>query len=188
MTAKAEKNWRRMNKFKHGIYFILLFLFAFDTGVSGQQRSAVETVKSFYKFHNSRSGIFSLHEVKLRKRWFTAALYNLFLNEIKREDEFIRKNPSEKPHFGDGFPLQPFAECVIGEKVLNNLYEAFETVSNEPAKAFVEVKFYSPEICKKQLLDTYKIELIKMKNVWLINDWIYSDGSRLTEDLKRKDY
>ena len=176
-----------MNINKHRFLLSLVLIPAFGLSIFAQKQSAIETVKSFYKFHNSRSGIFSLHEVKLRRKWFTAELYKLFLNEIKREDEFVKKNPNDKPHFGDGFPLQPFSECVIDEKVINNSYEAKE-ISSDTTKATVEVKFYSPEKCEKDLLDTYKVELVKTRNVWLINDWIYSDNSRLTTDLKRKDY
>ncbi len=155
--------------------------------VSAQKSGAAETVKSFYVFHNLRSGLFSLHEVNLRRKWFTAELYKLFVNELKREDEFTKKNPTEKPHYGDGFPLQPFSECVDGEKVIINTFEVKE-ISSDPSKATVEVKFYSPEKCERKLIDTYKVELVKVKNSWLINDWIYSDNKRLTDDLKRKDY
>ena len=168
-------------------HLVILFVLAFTPNIFAQKQTPVEAVKSFYKFHNSRSGIFSLHEVKIRKRWLSAALYELFMKELKREDEFTRKNPSEKPHFGDGFPLQPFSECVDGEKVVDNLYEAGE-ISSDEKKALVEVKFYTPEKCGKELIETYRIELIKTKTGWLLNDWIYPDGTKLTDDLNRKDY
>jgi hypothetical protein len=174
-----------MNKLKILIFLILISALALSG--SAQKQSAAETVKSFYVFHNSRSGIFSLHEVNLRRKWFTAELYKLFLNELKREDEFVRKNPDEKPHYGDGFPLQPFSECVDGETVIINTFEVKE-ISSDAAKATVEVKFHSPEKCEKKLIDTYKVELVKTKNTWLINDWIFSDNTRLSNDLKRKEY
>lgn len=169
------------------ILLISTLIFAFGLSVSAQKSGAAETVKSFYVYHNSRSGLFSLHEVNLRRKWFTAELFNLFLNELKREDEFTRKNPSDKPHYGDGFPFQPFSECVEGEKVLINTFEVNE-ISSDASKAEVEIKFYSPEKCNKELIDTYKVELVKTKRVWLINDLIYSDKTRLTDDLKRKNY
>ena len=178
--------FRQIFRLKTGLQTGLLIL-AFALSVFAQKPSAVETVKSFYVFHNSRSGIFSLHEVNLRRKWLTAELSKLFLNEIKREDEFTKKNPSDKPHYGDGFPLQPFSECVDGENVIINTFETKE-ISTDATKATVEVKFYSPEKCKKELIDKYQVELVKTKNTWLINDWIYSDKSRLTDDLKRKDY
>lgn len=169
--------------------FILscILISAFALSVSAQKQNAAETVKSFYTFHNTRSGLFSLHELNLRRKWLTPELYKLFLNELKREDEFTKKNPSEKPHYGDGFPLQPFSECVDGETVINNTFEVKE-ISSDASKATIEVKFYSPEKCKKELIDTYKVELVKTKNTWLINDWVYSDGAKLTDDLKRKVY
>lgn len=156
-----------------------------------QKQTAAETVQSFYKFHLSRVVIFSLHELKLRKRWFTNELYQMLLFELKREDEFTRKNSSDKPHFGDGFPFQPFEECVIDEKIIRNLYQVNE-ISSDANIAVVEVRFTVPKECEDQteedLLAIYKIELLKSKNTWLLNDWIYSDGSRLSKDLKREKY
>lgn len=55
-------------------------------------------------------------------------------------------------------------------------------------KATVEVKFYSPKECGGKLIDTYKVELVKSKGKWLIDDWLYSDAKTLTEDLKRTNY
>jgi hypothetical protein len=163
----------------------------FGLSVFGQNKNPSETVISFYKFHLARSGIFSLHEVKIRKRWLTAELYRLLLYEIKREDEFTRKNPSDKPFFGDGFPFEPLEECVDGEKVIRNLYEIKE-VSADANKAIVEVKFFIPKECEddveKRLLDVYQIELLKVRNIWLINDWIYADKGKLSETLKREKY
>lgn len=183
----ARFNKRALQKLMRKILLISALIFAFALGVSAQKSGAAETVKSFYVFHNSRSGLFSLHEVNLRRKWFTAELYKLFLNELKREDEFTEKNPTEKPHYGDGFPLQPFSECVDGEKVIVNTFEVKE-ISSDAATATVEVKFYSPEKCKKELIDTYKVELVKTKSVWRISDWIFPDKKRLTDDLKRKEY
>lgn len=159
--------------------------------VSAQSKDPVETVKSFYKFHLSRSGIFSLHEVKIRKRWFTGAFYRLLLFELTREDEFTRKNPSDKPYFGDGFPFEPLEECVVDEKSVQNRYQ-IRQVSAEGAKAMVEIKFYVPKECEdevaEKLLDTYQIELLKTRNVWLINDWFYRDQEKLSQTLKREKY
>lgn len=176
-----------MNTNKHRFLLSLALILTFSSGIFAQKQGAVEAVKSFYVYHNSRSGLFSLHEVRLRRKWFTAELYNLFLNEIKREDEFVRKNPTDKPHFGDGFPLQPFSECVDDEKVINNTFEVKEILA-DTAKATVEIKFSAPEKCGGKLIDTYKVELVKTKNAWLINDWIYADNTKLTDDLKRKNY
>lgn len=180
-----------MNSLKNRFLWLLVIVLILLSSVFAQKQSASEIVQSFYKFHLSRTVIFSLHELKLRKRWLTAELFGLLLIELKREDEFIRKNPNHKPHFGDGFPFQPFEECVIEEKIIRNLYQIKE-ISSDKNKAIVEVSFFVPKECEEQteknLIDIYKIELLKTKNTWLINDWIYSDGSRLSKDLKREKY
>lgn len=167
-----------MNKTK-GKFLQLLVLGLILLNIAfAQKQSAAETVQSFYKFHLSRSGLFSLHEVKLRKRWFTAELYRLLLFELKREEEFTRKNPDEKPHFGNGFPFEPLEEFVIGEKIIRNLYQVKE-ISSDTNKVLVEVKFFIPKECERgdNLIDIYKIELLKTGKIWLINDWIYRDES-----------
>jgi hypothetical protein len=180
-----------MNRAKSKFLPSLVIVLILTNWALAQKQNAAETVQSFYKFHLSRTVLFSLHEVKLRKRWLTNELFQLLLFELKREDEFTRKNPSEKPHFGDGFPFQPFEECVINEKIIRNLFQVKE-ISSDANKAMVEVSFYVPKECEEQteedLLAIYKIELLKTKNSWLINDWIYSDGSKLSKDLKRTKY
>ena len=180
-----------MNTDKRRFFILLGIILVLSSNIFAQSKSPAETVQSFYKFHLERTVLFSLHEVKLRKRWFTSELFNLLLFELKREDEFTRQNPNEKPHFGDGFPFQPFEECVIDEKIIRNLYQVKE-ISSGANKATVEVTFNTPKECEEQteedLLAIYKIELLKTKNAWLIDDWIYSDGSRLSKDLKREKY
>ena len=152
---------------------------------------AKATIEKFYKFHRARSGIISTHELNLRKPWLTPELIRLFRYELTREDAFVKKNPDEKPYFGDGFPFQPYEECVVDEKIILNRLEIGE-VKIEKAKAVVEIRFFIPPECEKQtaekLLETYKIELLKTGSRWLINDWLYADGKRLTEILKRKKY
>jgi hypothetical protein len=171
---------------KYIFIFSLATLFLLNISLFAQT-NAKATVEKFYQFHNSRNGVLSLHELKLHKRFFTNDLYKLFLNELKREDEFIRKNHTDKPHFGDGLPFKPFEECVVDEKLYPNTYEVNENSVNANV-AKVEVKFYQPKQCDGTLIDTYIIELTKSRNTWLINDWIFPDDTKLTDDLQRKDY
>lgn len=149
------------------------------------------TVDKFYKFFRTRNGQISTHELNMLKGWFTPQLTQLFRNEIQREAEFSRKHPDEKPYFGDGFPFEPFNECVVGEQIFMNSLE-FKELKAEPNKSLIEVKFIIPKECesqvKEKLIETYKIELLKTKSRWLINDWIFPDGKRLTEILKRVKY
>lgn len=170
---------------------LCLFWLISATVFAQTENEASSTVEKFYKFHRTRSGIISTHELNLRKGWFSAELTNLFRYEIKREDEFVRKNHDEKPYFGDGFPFQPFEECVVNNKIILNKLEIGIT-EIKANKAIVEVKFFIPKECetevKEKLLETYKVELIKAKNRWLISDWIFSDNQRLTDILKREKY
>lgn len=169
----------------------MLILSVNGLGFAQTEVDAKSTIEKFYKFQRTRNGQLSTHELNLLKGWFTVELVRLFRYEIKREDEFIRKNHNEKPYFGDGFPFAPYEECVIGEKIILNQLEIGK-VKLEANKAIVEVNFLIPKECENQvndkLLDTYKIELLKSKSRWLINDWIYNDGKRLTEILKREKY
>ncbi len=163
------------------IFFVSTFAF------SQTSADAKSTVEKFYKFYRTRNGVVSTHELNLIKPWFTTDLTKLFQNEIKREAEYLKKHSDDKPHFGDGFPFNPYEECVTENKIILNTIEIGE-IKLDANKAMVEVKFSTPKECGEGEIDIYKIELLKNKNRWLINDWIYSDETKLTDDLKRKDY
>jgi hypothetical protein len=154
---------------------------------TADNNAAIATVKSFYKFHRASKNIFNKTQVDARKRWFAPELYGLFNNELKLEKEFLKANPSEKPYFGDGFPFQPYDECFANNKSHPNVYKIGNAdVRNN--RALVEVKFYEPKICGGRFIDTYKIELVKSRGKWAIADWIYSNGNKLTTDIKTPHY
>ncbi len=172
---------------KTKIIFLSIILVLLSTNIFAQKQEASAVVQSFYKFHLSRSGIFDAGEVKARKKWFTDDLNKLFQTELQREKEYLKANPTDKPHFGDGFPFQSLDECESAGKLIKNTYQVgAATVKGE--QATVEVKFYQPKECGSDLIDTYKVELVKNKGKWLIDDWLYSDAKTLTEDLKRTNY
>ncbi len=168
------------------ILLVLILIFSVD-GFVFAQTDAKSTVEKFYKFYRTRNGVVSTHELNYLKPWFTRDLTDLFQTEIKREAEYIKKNHDDKPHFGDGFPFNPFEECVVDDKVILNSVEIGE-VKIDANNALVEVKFIEPKECGGRPIETYKIELLKSKKRWLINDWIYADETKLTDDLNRKDY
>jgi hypothetical protein len=172
---------------KNKIIFSAVMLLLFSASVFAQKQSASAFVQSFYKFHRARSGTFNAGEVNLRKKWFTAELSRLFLNELKRQKEYLKQNPTNKPHFGDGFPFLPYEECSKDGKGFPNVLKIGSEAIRK-SMAIVEVKIFQPKVCGGELTSTYKIELVKIKNGWLINDWIYDDGRRLSEDLKRTEY
>src|SRR5262249_26709163 len=83
-------------------------------------QSPAATVSAFYQFDRSHSQIFNRRNIDARKRWFSKELYNLFLYELKREDAYLKKNPNDKPYFGDGLPFQPLDEtCKAGRQNLH---------------------------------------------------------------------
>jgi len=172
---------------KTKIIFLSIILLALSTGVYAQKQDASAVVQSFYKLHLSGSGAFNANEGKARKKFFAVDLNKLFQTELQREKEFLKANPTDKPHFGDGFPFQSLNECDSAGKLVKNTYTVgAATVKGE--RATVEVKFYQPKECGGDLIDTYKVELVKSKGKWLIDDWLYSDAKTLTEDLKRANY
>lgn len=172
---------------KSKFIFLSVVIILFSANVFAQKQTAPAFVESFYKLHRSRPNIFKASEVNLYKKWFSPELNKLFQNELKRENAYLKQNPTDKPHFGDGFPFVPLDECYKMGKSYNNLYKA-GAVTTDGDKTIVEVKFSNPKVCGGDPIDTYKVELIKTGGAWLINDWLYSDGTRLTDDLKRTEY
>lgn len=174
---------------KTKIFFLSIILIGLSANAFAQKQSATAFVESFYKFHRARTRAFTAREVGLHRKWFTAELNRLFQNELKREREYLKKNPTDKPHFGDGFPFTPYEECYKNGKEIKNVLKlgAPESIGN---KTLIEAKFYYPKACSGggELTREHKIELVKSRGVWLISDLIFSDGSRLTEDLKRAEY
>ncbi|MEJ7846485.1 MAG: hypothetical protein WKF92_00120 [Pyrinomonadaceae bacterium] len=172
---------------KTKITLVSLAFLLFSASLCAQNSTPSATVKAFYKFHLIGSGIFNTEEVKARSRWFTPELNTLLLRELKREAEYLKANPTHKPHFGDGFPGQPYEECSKDGKGIKNVY----SVGNATVignKATVQVRFSNPKACGGDLIGPYKLSLIKTKTKWRIADGTYPHGETLTADLKRKEY
>lgn len=172
---------------KTKLVFLSVILLLFSAGVFAQKQKASEFVESFYKFHRARSGVFNATEVGAHKRWFSTELNALFQNELRREKEFLKQNPTDKPHFGDGFPFVPYEECSSNGKIVKNVIKT-ALLKDYKGTSTVEVKFYQPKACGGELIETYKVELMMNKKGWLIDDWIFGDGKRLSEELKRAEY
>ena len=168
--------------------FLIIILVLFSANGFAQKQTASEFVESFYKFHRARSESFNAEELEVLKKWFTTKLYELFLYELKREAEFLKVNPTDKPYFGDGFPFAPMEECHIKGVEVKNILKIGKT-TGKGNKRLVEVKFYYPKACDGGFIHAYQVELAKNKGGWLINDLIYLDSNeRLTDVLKREKY
>jgi hypothetical protein len=163
---------------------VLIVLFS----LTSFAQSPTATMTAFYQFDRSHSQVFNRRNIDARKKWFSNELYNLFLYELKRENEYLKKNPNDKPYFGDGLPFQPYDEtCKAGGRNLHR------TVAVKPAdlrrsRAVVTASFPFPKPCKDTDAPTYTIGLIKQGSVWVIDDVNYGEDRTLKQDLKRKEY
>lgn len=151
-------------------------------------QSPAARVKAFYQFDRSHSQIFNRRYVDARKQWFSKELYNLFLYELKREAAYLKKNPGDKPYFGDGSSFQPIDEvCKAGRQNLHR------TVVVKPAdtmgdRAVVTASFPFPRPCKDTDAPTYTIGLVRQHGAWVIDDVNYGEDRTLKQDLNRKEY
>lgn len=170
------------------LVFITLILAASSGSAFAQTGSPADAVKSFYAFNRTHSTKFTRLTVDKRKPWFSEALYKLFLNELKREKEFVRQHPNEKTYFAEGLPFVPIDEtCKVGRRELHKKLSVIpDTEDNSVATVNAVFEFPSP--CKSPDKTVYTIELIRAGSRWLIDNVIYEQNSNLVEDLKRKDY
>ena len=148
-----------------------------------QSTNPAEVVKSFYKFHFSRSMNFTKQNVLRSRRWLAPELYKLLLNEFRREDEYRRSHPNESfvPYMeGDPFTQSqqyPTTFRVVKSVVCGN-------------KANVEIVFlWSAKSSRGRDERNVEIQLTKHNGKWLINNVIDKDsGADLLADLKRENY
>lgn len=166
---------------------VLLLIMLSSATAFAQATTPSAAVDSFYKMHLAAPQIFNAKSLKARSKWFTPELNALFLNELKREKAYLKINPTDKPHFGDGFPFQPLDECPKKERLLKQAYTVRDTTSDDDT-ATVEVMFSTPPACGSRGIEVYKVQMVKRKNKWLINDWTYPEGETLSADLRRKEY
>lgn len=166
------------------ILFLAVTLFVCSLSVNAQNspRAAVE---AFYRYDRSHSQIFNRRNIDARKRWFSTELYNLFLNELKREAAYLKRNPTDKPYFGDGLPFQPMQEkCDKGFD--RGLVVKQEFVRGNRAAATAELAY--PKRCGDPMPVVYTIGLTKTRSGWVIDDINYGEDTTLKQRLRRKEY
>jgi len=148
-------------------------------------RSAVAT---FYKFDGSNPQNFNRRNIDARRRWFSAELNKLLLNELEMEKEFLKANPTDKPHFGDGLPFRPLQEtCDLnGKRYRRNI--TYGRVSVKGNLANVDVHFKYPKGCNLPDI-LYAVHMSLEKGRWVIDDIRYfPENTSLIEDLNRREY
>lgn len=155
---------------------------------SGQGSSPKAALAAFYKFDGAHSQTFNRKNIDARKRWFSDELYKLFLKELDREAQYLKANPTDKPHFGDGLPFRPLDEpCELNGKKYRRTM-SFGTVTVKGDLGNVDVFFRYPKACKIPDI-LYAVNMDKEKRGWVIADIRYFPGDKsLVEDLGRKEY
>jgi hypothetical protein len=170
---------KRSNK----LLFTLIFLACVVSATA--QSSPRSTVEAFYRFDRSHSQIFNRRNIDARKRWFSAELYKLFLYELRREADFVKKHPDEKPFFGDGLPFQPVQEmCEQGRDRTVVIKQDFVRGTRAAATA----TFAYPKPCRDADPLVYTIGLTKTRTGWVIDDINFGEDTSLKQRLQRKEY
>lgn len=170
------------------IIFVIATFSLLSSAALAQQATPKAAVDSFYKFDRSHSQVFNRRNVEARKAWFSPALYRLFQDELRREAAYLKKNPTDKPYFGDGFPFQPLDEaCTAGRRQLRRsliIKREFQRSRHAAATA----TFAYPRPCTDREKIVYTIGLIKVKGSWVIDDVNYGEDTTLKQRLQRKEY
>jgi hypothetical protein len=168
---------------KTGIFLIAVIVTFAAGDTFAQSRGPSETVKSFYQFSSSRSSTFDRRHVEARKRWYTPELYQLFLEQLKKDEVELKANPTDKPFFGDGLDFQPWHEqCQAGGR--SYAFSRHVGLAMVEGKvATVEVVFSYPKMCGIKA-SVYRVKLENNGRRWLISDWVWSEGSSLAADMK----
>jgi hypothetical protein len=170
---------------KRSITFLFALIFVAGVVSTTAQRSPRATVEAFYRFDSSHSQIFNRRNIDARKRWLSAELYRLFLYELRREADFVKKHPDEKPFFGDGLPFQPLQEmCEQGRDRTVVIKQDFVRGTRAAATA----TFAYPKPCRDADPLVYTIGLTKTREGWVIDDINFGEDTSLKQRLQRKEY
>ena len=173
---------------KNRILSIFVVTFALFSQTPAQNSTPKATAEAFYGYDLSHPQTFNRRNVDARKRWFSAELYSLFLNELKREEAFLKSNPGEKPFFGDGLPFRPLQEnCQNGP----NGRARRATVKQETRKggrAVATVTFAYPKPCPNPDPVLYTLGMIRTRSGWVIDDINYGEDTTLKQRLRRAEY
>lgn len=154
----------------------------------GQTGGPKAVVAAFYKYDAAHSQVFNRANIDARKRWLSDELYAKLLKELEREKEYLAKNPSDKPHFGDGLPFRPLDEkCELNGREYRRSI-SYGTVTVKGDLANVDVYFKYPKGCNIPDI-LYAVNMSKERGRWVIDDIRYiAENTSLIEDLDRAEY
>ena len=155
------------------------------TVINAQSSSPKAALEAFYKFDRSHSQTFNRNNIVARRQWFSAELFKLLLEELRRDTAYLKKNPGDKPYFGDGLPFQPLQEtCEQGQK--RGL--VIKQESHHGDRAILTATFAFPKPCKDTAPIIYTVGMIRGYKSWVIDDVNYGEDTTLKQRLKRKEY
>lgn len=184
--AKKQKDWQKPKRqAKYTSIVILIFISA--ATVFSQASGPAETVKAFYKYSNARSSTFNKRHIESRKEWYTPTLYKAFLAHLRDQQAYLKKNPTDKPFFGDGLDFRPLDEPCEANGRSYSRTQSIGRVSTGKTRSYVDVKFAYPKACNIDPV-VYRVNLRKMSGKWLISDWTYPSGMTLTREMRENKY
>ena len=136
------------------------------------EAQAASVVRAFYSHHFARRQCcFDAAGLKLRRRWFTPALYDALLRELRKETP-----ADEAPYFtGD-----PFTDSQEGPADFSAGH-----ASAGGGRATVSVLLRWADGGKTVERRTLRVELTRVGGVWRIDDIRYPDGQTLRGELNR---
>ena len=79
-----------------------------------------QTAQSFYRFHFTHGMDFTERNLRQRRRWLTAELYDLLRDEFRKEAERAKAHPDEAP-FVEGDPFTDSQEYPKSFRVGNSI-------------------------------------------------------------------
>jgi hypothetical protein len=166
----------------------LLLIMLLSVEAAAQNSSPTSAVRSFYALDGKSSQIFNRRNLNTRRPYLSQRLYNLFVEELRKQAAHLRSNPDDKPFFGDGFPFRPIDEpCEVNGRSIGRRYSVMREVRYRGSRAVVPVRFSYARPCTIGPLN-YKVELTRSGSGWVIDDIIYEDGSKLSDSMKDHRY
>jgi hypothetical protein len=170
---------------KTKLILVTVLLLCGSPAAFAQAASPKAALEAFYKYDRSHSQTFDRANINARKQWFTAELYSLLINELKRDADYLKKNPGDKPYFGDGLPFQPLREkCEAGK--YRDLIIKEDYLKGDRAVELAGFRY--PKPCKDPAPVVYTIGMFKVGGKWVIDDINYGEDTTLKQRLQRKEY
>lgn len=166
----------------------LMLVAAFAVSAQKLPSGPKAAVAASYRYDTAHSQDFNRANIDARRRWFSVELYKLLIGEFAREKEYLKNNPTDKPHFGDGLPFRPLDEtCDTGGRSFHRMI-SYGDITVKGDLGNVDVYFKYPNGCNIPDI-LYAVNMTKENGRWVIDDIRYiSDNTSLVEDLRRADY